>query len=77
MDTPALPDVEEHVFKVFSQDRVQLREVEQEVPEVLFRVACRRGAGRRLSSTVACRRGNAGRRTEFRGLRVGLALAGD
>ena len=61
MDTPALPDVEEHVFKVFSQDRVQLREVEQEVPEVLFRVACRRGAGRRL----------------IRGLRVGLALAGD
>ena len=61
MDTPALPDVEEHVFKVFSQDRVQLREVEQEVPEVLlFRVACRWSAGRRLNPRVACGRGAAG-----------------
>ena len=53
VDTPALPDVEEHVFKVFSQERVQQREVKQEV-------LC--GAGWRLSSSVACRSGNAGRR---------------
>ena len=41
VDTPALSDVKEHVFKVFSQDKVQQREVHKEVP---------RGAGGRLSS---------------------------
>ena len=35
-DIPALPDVAELAFKVFSQDRVQQRGVEPEVPETVF-----------------------------------------